>query len=145
VWGRSNDLSYTQQPGLPVIPHGVARPLHVVSVPTRVPAQVYNSFLLESTWRRNRNWLWMRAENTDKDSTLLFEEQPFVLFADEVRLARVQAYTAGYERELPVNRGPLRFGIGGQVTLFHAPPLLAPIYDANPVGAQLFLRARLGR
>ena len=28
-------------------------------------------------------------------------------------------------------RGPFRFGLGGQVTLFHAPPILAPIYDAN--------------
>jgi hypothetical protein len=68
-----------------------------------------------------------------------------VLFADEVRLARVQAYTAGYERELPVERGPFRVGIGGQMTLFHAPPLLAPIYTANPIGAQLFLRVRVGR
>jgi len=145
VWGRNNDLSYTQQPGLPVIPHDAFRPLHVVSVPTRIAPQIYNSFLLESTLRRNRNWFWMRAENTDRDSTLLFEEAPFVLLADEVRLARVQAYTAGYERELPVNRGPLRFGLGGQFTLFHAPPLLAPIYNANPFGAQVFLRARLGR
>jgi hypothetical protein len=145
VWGRSNDLSYTQQPGLPVIPHGVLRPRHVVSVPTRIPGQIYNSFLFESTLRRNWNWFWIRAESADKDSTLLFEEEPFVLFADEVRLARVQAYTAGYERELPVERGPFRVGIGGQMTLFHAPPLLAPIYTANPVGAQLFLRVRMGR
>jgi len=87
----------------------------------------------------------MRAEDTDKDSTLLYEEAPFVLLADEVRLARVQAYTAGYERELPVNRGPMRLGLGGQITLFHAPPLLAPIYNSNPLGVQLFLRARLAR
>jgi hypothetical protein len=145
VWGRSNDLSYTQQPGLPVIPHDRLQPRHVVIVPTRIPPQIYNSFLLESTLRRNRNWFWIRWRIPTKDSTLLFEEQPFVLFADEVRLARVQAYTAGYERELPVARGPFRFGIGGQVTLFHAPPLLAPIYNANPIGVQLFLRARLAR
>jgi hypothetical protein len=46
-----------------------------------------------------------------------------VLLADEVRLARVQAYTPGYERELPVTRAPFRIGLGGQATLFHAPPM----------------------
>jgi hypothetical protein len=145
IWGRNNDLSYTQQPGLPVIPRGPIRPLHVVSIPTRIAPQIYNSFLLESTLHRNRNWFWIRAENTDKDSTLLFEEAPFVLLIDEIRLARVQAYTAGYERDLPLNRGPFRTGVGGQLTLFHAPPLLSPIYNTNPFGAQLFLRVRLGR
>ena len=145
IWGRNNELSYTQQPGLPVIPRGAIRPRHVVSVPTRVPAQIYNSYLLESTFRRNRNWFWMRMENTDKDSTLLFEEAPFVLLADEVRLARVQAYTLGYERELPVTRSPFRIGLGGQATLFHAPPILAPIYNANPLGVQVFLRVRTSR
>jgi hypothetical protein len=98
VWGRNNDLSYTQQPGVPSIPHGVLRPLHIVSVPTRIPAQIYNSYLLESTLRKGRNWFWMRAESTDKDSTLLFEESPLLLLVDEVRLARVQAYTAGRRR-----------------------------------------------
>jgi hypothetical protein len=144
LWGRNNDLSYTQLPGLPAIPRSGFRPLHVVSVPTRIPAQIYNSFLLESTLHRGRNWFWMRAENADKDSTLLFEESPLLLLVDEVRLARVQAYTAGFERDLPLPLGFLRTGLGGQVTLFHAPPILAPIYDANPVGAQVFLRARWG-
>jgi hypothetical protein len=145
IWGRNNDLAYTQLPGLPVIPLGRLRPLHIVRVPTRVPSQIYNSFLLESTLHRGRNWFWMRAENTDKDSTLLYEEDPFVLLIDEARLARVQAYTAGYERDLPITRGPFRSGLGGQATLFHAPPLLAPIYKSNPFGVQLFLRVRLGR
>ena len=128
-----------------MIPRARIRPLHVVSVPTRIPAQVYNSYLLESTYRRNRNWFWMRVENTDKDSTLLFEEAPFVLLADEVRLARVQAYTLGYERQLPLTRSPFRIGLGGQATLFHAPPILAPIYKANPIGVQVFLRVRTSR
>jgi hypothetical protein len=145
IWGRNNDLSYTQLPGLPVIPHAVFRPRHVVSVPTRIPAQIYNSFLLESTLHRNRNWFWMRAESADKDSTLLYEEAPFVLLVDEVRLARVQAYTAGYERDLPFSRGPFRTGVGGQVTLYQAPPLLAPFYNSDPFGAQIFLRVRLGK
>jgi hypothetical protein len=63
---------------------------------------------------------------------------------DEQRLARVQAYTAGYERELPTAVRVLSTGIGGQFTVFHAPPALAPIYGANPFGVQLFVRVRLG-
>jgi hypothetical protein len=49
----------------------------------------------------------------------------------------VQAYTAGYERDLI-----RQAGIGAQFTLYHAPPVLAPIYDANPFGVQLFFRVR---
>ena len=56
---------------------------------------------------------------------------------DELRLARVQAYTAGYERDLR-----LHTGIGAQFTLFHAPLLLDPIYHANPFGVKLVFRVR---
>jgi hypothetical protein len=38
----------------------------------------------------------VRPENTDKNSLLLFDEEPFALLVDERRIARVQAYTAGY-------------------------------------------------
>jgi hypothetical protein len=92
----------------------------VQNVTTRIPSQIYNSFLAETTLRVHRNWLWGRAESADKDSTLLFEETPLVLLVDEQRLARVQAYTAGYERELPALAGPLSTGIGGQFTVYHA-------------------------
>jgi hypothetical protein len=74
----------------------------------------------------------------------LYQETPFVLLVDEQRLARVQAYTAGYERELPAALRVLSTGIGGQFTVFHAPPVLAPIYGANPFGVHLFVRVRLG-
>ena len=109
IWGRNHDLEYTQQPGLPVLAHRLA-PRHIVSVPTRIPGQIYNSFLAESTLRLNRNWIWGRAESADKDSTLLFEEAPLVLLVDEQRLARVQAYTSGYEREFPFHTGLERPG-----------------------------------
>jgi hypothetical protein len=137
IWGRNNDLSYTQLPNIPVLPLSRLRPLHIVSVPTRIPRQIYNSFLLESTLHAGPNWFWARAENADKDSTLLYDESPFVLLIDEQRLARVQAYTAGYEREIGFHTG-----IGAQFTLFHTPPILANIYDANPYGIQLFFRFR---
>ncbi|MBZ5724444.1 MAG: hypothetical protein LAP87_05555 [Acidobacteriia bacterium] len=156
IWGRNNDLEYTQLPNVPVFPLPFAAetgdaagapvilPRHIVSVPTRIPHQIYNSFLAESTLRIRRNWLWGRAESADKDSTILFEEAPFVLLVDEQRLARVQAYTAGYERELPVNIRLLTAGTGAQFTVYHAPPVLAPIYGSHPFGMQLFVRVRLG-
>jgi hypothetical protein len=144
IWGRNNDLSYTQTPNIPVVPRGI-RPLHIVSVPTRIPLQIYNSYLAESTLKLHRNWFWARAESADRDSTFLYEESPFVLLVDEQRLARVQAYTAGYERELPWRLRYVSTGIGGQATVYHVPALLDPIYGAHPVGVQLFFRLRLGR
>jgi len=140
IWGRSVDLEYTQLPNIPTLPSRAPgpQPRHVVSVPTRIPRQIYSSYLLESTWHRNRNWIWGRAESTDRDSTFLFEEAPFVLLVDEQRLARVQAFTAGYERE--VGKG---VGLGGQMMFYRIPSLLDPIYG-TPRGMQLFMRWRLG-
>ena len=137
IWGRNNDLAYTQLPNLPVLPQAGIRPRHIVSVPTRIPNQVYNSFLLESTLHTGRNWIWGRAESADKDSTLFYDESPFVLLIDERRLGRVQAYTGGYERDLRFHTG-----LGAQFTLYRSPAILAPIYDAYPVGLQLFFRLR---
>jgi hypothetical protein len=145
VWGRNHELEYTQLPNVPVFPQssqGFA-PRHIVSVPTRIPGQIYNSFLAESTVRWRRNWFWGRAESADKDSTVLFDEAPFVLLVDETRLARLQAYTAGYERELPSWSRFVSTGAGAQVTMYHTPPLLAPIYGEHPVGLQMFFRLRL--
>ena len=157
IWGRNNDLTYTQLPNVPVLPpqrrsfgledfaRPPLRPQHIVTVPTRIPGQIYNSFLGESTLKLGDNWIWGRVESADKDSTLLYEEAPFVLLVDETRYARVQAYTAGYERELPRPAAWLQTGVGGQFTLFHAPPQLEPVYGANPKGVQVFLKLRITR
>jgi hypothetical protein len=153
VWGRNHDLAFTQQPGLPPLPQrrefslltfNRLRPLHVVTVPTRIPGQIYNTYLFESTLRfRNRNWIWGRIENTDKDTTLLFEEEPFVLLVDERRFARVQLYTAGYSRELKGIGKWLSPSLGGQATLFRAPPQLAPVFGSRSFGMQIILRLRV--
>ena len=68
IWGRNNDLSYTQLPNVPPFPivkshfpriESILRPEHIVSVPTRIPRQIYNSFLAESTVLfKNKNWIW---------------------------------------------------------------------------------------
>lgn len=81
----------------------------------------------------------------EKPSTLLYEESPLLLLADERRFARIQAYTAGCERELPTPIHWVAPAIGGQFTVHHVPPQLAPIYGVNPVGIQLFLRFRVGQ
>src|SRR5207249_362343 len=44
IWGRNHDLAYTQLPNVPALPLGRLRPLHIVTVPTRIPGQIYNSF-----------------------------------------------------------------------------------------------------
>ena len=55
--------------------------------------------------------------------------------------ARVQAYTAGYERE--VGHVPhLSTALGGQVTWYGVPEALKPTYGTHPVGVVLFLRLR---
>lgn len=144
IWGRNNDLAYTALPGLIALPG--LQPHHIVTVPTRIPRQIYSSYLAESTVRwKTRNWTWGRIESVDKDSTLLYEESPLVLLVDERRFARIQAYTAGYERELPTPVHWLSPAIGGQFTLYHAPPQLASVYGKSPVGVQLFLRFRVGQ
>ncbi|MFN7937993.1 MAG: hypothetical protein U0R19_31985 [Bryobacteraceae bacterium] len=145
VWGRNHDLAFTQLPSLnPVLPTD-SEFKHIVAVPTRIPGQKYNSFLAESTVRfRSRNWVWGRVENTDKDTLLLFEEAPFLLLVEEQRYARVQLATAGYSRELRSGVSWLSPALGGQVTWFHAPPRLAPVFGVNSFGAQLIFRVRLG-
>jgi hypothetical protein len=152
VWGRNHDLEFTQQPNTELLELFPAsnpksnRRFHVVNVPTRVPGYIYNSYLAESTLRfRRKHWIWGRAENTDRDSYLLFEEVPFVRLAEEVRYTRVQVYSAGYEHELPKPARWLSAGLGGQVMLYGVPDNLRPIYGNRPTGMQLFLRMRLQR
>jgi len=145
IWGRNHDLEFTQQPNpallLPL--SKTNQRFHIVLVPTRVPGHIYNSYLAESTVRLGKNWFWGRAENTDRDSYLLYEEAPFVRLTEEQRYTRVQVYTAGYERELPSPASWLSAGLGGQVIFYGVPANLRPIYGEHPVGAQFFLRFRL--
>ena len=87
--------------------------------------------------------MWVRAEHTDKDSLLLFQETPLLLLVDEQRFTRVPAFTAGYERHLPFPVNGIGLGIGGQLTLFVSPKNLAPVYGEYPAGVRIFLRFRL--
>ena len=99
-----------------------------------------NSFLLESTLRfSDRNNLWTHIENVDRTNELLLGTTP--VFSERY-FARVQAYTAGYDRE--IGRIPhLSTALGAQLTWYGVPQALASAYGAHPVGGIVFLRLRL--
>ena len=88
---------------------------------------IFNSYTAESTINfANRNWLWTRIENVDR----------------EVSHARIQVYTFGYERDLPVGLPFLNIGVGAQATLYGMPSQLNSIYGDNPAGFTVFLHVR---
>lgn len=104
--------------------------------------EVLNSYLAESTlrfWDRNNGWT--RIENVDRTNLLLLGENPLPPGFAEHFLARVQAYTFGYDRDFDfIPRVSTAFG--GQFTLYSAPASLDAIYGAHPAGMLLFIRFR---
>jgi hypothetical protein len=103
---------------------------------------VLNSYLLESTLHfLSNNAAWGRIENVDRTNLLLIGENPLPAGFEEVFLARVQAYTAGYDREIPV-LPHFSTSIGGQATFYGKPAFLDPIYGQHPMGYLFFVRFR---
>jgi hypothetical protein len=112
IWGRNKDL-----PG-----HDAPR--------------IFNGYTLESTVNfGEKNWVWTRIENIDRDATLLGEQE-------EDPIGRIQAYTFGYERDLPIATSALRIGLGAQTTVYGVPPQLKTAYGNRPAGFSVFLRIR---
>jgi hypothetical protein len=104
--------------------------------------QVFNGYLAESTYQfAERNRIWGRIENVDRTTELLLGKQPEPPGFDEQFLARIQAYTVGYDREVPLVRG-LSTALGAQLTLYGKPDFLTPIYGRHPAGVILFVRIR---
>jgi hypothetical protein len=104
---------------------------------------VGNGYLLESTLRfYNRNYTWMRIENVDRTNELLLGNNPEPPGFEERYFARVQAYTAGYDREIG-NLSHFAPAVGGQLTWYGVPNILKTDYGDHPVGAAVFLRVRL--
>lgn len=104
--------------------------------------QIANGYLAESTLQfAERNRVWTRIENVDRTSELLLRKQAEPPGFDEQFLARIQAYTAGYDHDFPMIPG-LATALGAQVTLYGKPDFLTPIYGQHPVGVILFLRVR---
>jgi hypothetical protein len=104
---------------------------------------VGNGYLLESTLRfATRNNIWTRIENADRTNTLPLGENPEPAHFAEHYFTRVQAYTAGYDREIG-SLPHVSTAIGAQITWYGVPDSLKPLYGSRPVGGLIFLRLRL--
>ena len=118
IWGRNKDLDHDR-------------------------SRIFNSYALESTVKfLKRNWAWTRIENVDRDRTLLVGETRAALNIAEEPIGRVQAYTFGYERDLPIRISALNVGLGVQATAYGVPLPLKAVYGNRPAGLSVFLRLR---
>jgi hypothetical protein len=103
---------------------------------------VGNGYLLESTLRfLDKNNLWTRIENVDRTNELLSGETFLPPNFTERYFTRVQAYTAGYDRN--IGHVPhLSTAVGAQLTWYGVPLVLQPTYGSHPLGLVAFLRLR---
>jgi len=102
----------------------------------------FNGYLLESTLRLpNAKRYGTRIENVDRTPNLLWGKQPEPAAFDESVLARIQAYSIGYDHDFPIIP-QLSTALGAQVTLYQKPGFLTPIYGDHPAGFIVFLRIR---
>ncbi|HXR97771.1 MAG TPA: hypothetical protein VN709_08000, partial [Terriglobales bacterium] len=105
---------------------------------------ILNGYLLESTLGfAGRNHAWTRIENVDKTNELQLGESPIPAGFVERFLGRVQAYSWGYDRDLPAPHW-LSPALGIQWTWYETPASLRAQYGAHPQGVVIFLRFRLG-
>ena len=101
-----------------------------------------NSYLAESTLRFiNHNYVWTRIENVDRTTELLLNRHPEPPAFEESVLARIQAYTFGYDREFSFVPY-ISTAVGAQVTFYQKPGFLTPIYGNHPTGVVVFVRFR---
>ena len=103
---------------------------------------VWNGYLAESTVRfAERNYAWGRVENVDRTNELLLRNLPEPPDFQENIIGRVQAYSAGYERDVDLIPH-LATGLGAQLTVYSTPDALKAQYGDHPVGGVVFLRIR---
>jgi hypothetical protein len=104
--------------------------------------EIYNGYLVESTVRFSRkNYAWTRIENVDRTNLLELGENPLPPGFEEAFLARIQAYTLGYDRAFDLIPH-LSTAFGGQFMWYGKPAFLDPVYGPHPVGGVVFLRFR---
>jgi len=104
--------------------------------------EVSNGYLAESTLQfAVNNRVWGRVENADRSNELLLGKNAEPPGFEEHFLARVQAYTAGYDHDFPLVRG-LSTALGGQLTWYCKPDFLTPLYGQHPAGFIVFVRFR---
>ncbi len=103
-----------------------------------------DAYLLESVYPiARKNFVTGRIELVDKDE--LFEDQPAIeesLDRSAGSTFRVQAYTAGYTRDIWQYRNA-ETGLGANVTAYAIPAAIQPYYGGHPWGVNVFLRVRL--
>jgi hypothetical protein len=99
-----------------------------------------DAYLVEAeiSWLE-RNHVYSRAELVTKDILNAAGNEPVGL-VEFHPLSRVGALTLGYTRDLN-GSSRSRFGLGGDVTIYHVPPNLQENYG-GPVSMHLFLRYR---
>jgi hypothetical protein len=103
---------------------------------------VLSSYLAESTLNfLSKNYVWTRLENVDRTNELLLDGHAPPPGFHEEPYARVQAYTAGYSRDI-ARFGAWSMGIGGQVNWYGIPDKLRPLYGDRPHGGVVFIRFR---
>jgi len=106
-------------------------------------ARIFNAYTAESTVNfLNYNWVWTRIENVDRDRTLLAGETPAALRVEEDPIGRVQAYSFGYERDLPLGISALKVGLGAQFTAYGLTAQMKTVYGDRPQAFSVFLRIR---
>lgn len=93
-----------------------------------------NAYLLETLYPiRHKNFVTGRIELVDKDE--LFPSGS---------VYRIQAYTAGYTRDIAQIRDA-ETGLGINVTAYAIPAAIQPFYGVHPWGVNVFLRVRVKR
>jgi hypothetical protein len=91
-----------------------------------------NAYLLETMYPiRHKNFVSGRIELVDKDE----------LFPGG-SVYRIQAYTAGYTRDIAQMRDA-ETGLGMNVTAYAIPAAIQPYYGVHPWGVNVFLRVRI--
>jgi hypothetical protein len=89
----------------------------------------------------SRSYFWGPVENVDRTYELLvgpnLEPHGFI----EHFMARIQAYTVGYDCELQIVPH-LATALGAQLTFYGTPVSLDLIYGSHPKGVAMFLRVR---
>ena len=95
------------------------------------------SFLFETNYQHARDTFYARFEHVEKPGHELVLDE-----IDHARVFPINAYTAGYVRDL-THGGGIDVGLGGQITIHDVPDRLDRYYgDEIPFSFQVFLRIR---
>jgi hypothetical protein len=102
-----------------------------------------NGYTAESTLQfMNRNYLYTRLEQVDKNALLDRAERLRLGITDSHPQFRIGAYTFGAARDV-WNTDKFSVALGGDVTFYSKPAVLDSVYGNNPTSYHFFIRFRL--